>query len=120
MNSYKGNPIFNNGAKALPKNPSISCNWVFGNYLLAEELFAKDLQSFEICVLVNKNLCGKLFSSLESPKVFDGIFKVTSVLFFIPDFVLLSYELNNFTFKALYRIILYWYHIKKKKITTIQ
>ena len=81
MNSYKGNPIFNNGAKALPKNPSISCNWVFGNYLLAEELFAKDLQSFEICVLVNKNLCGKLFSSLESSKALIEFSKLLQFYF---------------------------------------
>ena len=39
-----------------------------------------------VCVLVNNNLCGKLFSSLESPTIFNDIFKVFSVLFFIPDF----------------------------------
>ena len=33
-------------------------------------------------VLVNKNLCGKLFSSLESPAIFEEILKVTSVPFF--------------------------------------
>ena len=59
---------------------------VFDNSILAEELFTKALQTFETCVLVNNNLCGKLFSSLESPTTFDGIFKVTLVLFFIPDF----------------------------------
>ena len=36
----------------------------------------------ETSISVNDNLCGKLFSSLESPITFDEIFKVTSVLFF--------------------------------------
>ena len=57
---------------------------------------------YEICVLVNNNLYGKLFSSLESPATFDGSFEVTSVLFFIPNFNLLRCELYNFTFKLLY------------------
>ena len=66
---------------------------IFDSFLLAKKLFAKDLRSFETCVLVHNNLYRKLFSSLESPKRFhevfktyDEIFKVTSVLFFIPDF----------------------------------
>ena len=75
--------------------------------MLADEPSSKALRSFETCVLVNINLCGKLFSSLESPTSFDEIFKVTSVLFFIPDFNLLSCELDNITFKVLYRVILY-------------
>ena len=33
---------------------------------------------------------------------FNERFKVTSVLFFIPDFSLLCRELDNFTFKVLY------------------
>ena len=66
------------------------------------ELFTKALGSFETCVLVNNNLCGKLFSSFESPTIFDEICKVTSILFFIPNFHLLSCELDNFTFKVLY------------------
>ena len=40
----KDNPVFNNGLKSLLKNPldcSLLCNWVFGNFTLAEELFAK-------------------------------------------------------------------------------
>ena len=53
----------------------------FDAVILAEELFGKVLRRFEICVLVNNNLCGKLFSSLESPTTFDEIFKVTLVLF---------------------------------------
>ena len=39
----------------------------FDNFILADELFGKALRSFETCALVNNNLCGKLFSSLESP-----------------------------------------------------
>ena len=45
--------------------------------MLAKKLFAKALRSFETCVLVNNNLCGKLFSLLESPATFDEIFRVT-------------------------------------------
>ena len=62
----------------------------------------KLLRSFETCVLVNNKLCGKLFSLLKSTTTFDGIFKVTSISFFIPDFNLLSCELENFTFQVLY------------------
>ena len=58
----KGNPVFSNGPKSLHKNipdcPILS-NWVFDNFLLAEEPFAKVFRSFETCVLVNNNLCGK-------------------------------------------------------------
>ena len=41
-------------------------------------------------------------SSLESPTAVDESFEVTSILLFIPDFNLLSSELDNFTFKVLY------------------
>ena len=71
-------------------------------FFYADEPFAKALRSFETCVLVNNNLCRKLFSSLESGTTFDEIFKITSVPFYIPDFNLLSCELGNFTFKVLY------------------
>ena len=70
----KGNPVFTNDIKSLPKNPldcPILCNWVFDNFMLAEELFAKASQSLETCVLGNENLFGKLFLSLESPILFD-------------------------------------------------
>ena len=70
----------------------------FDNFILAEELFAKALQILKTSVLVNNNLCGKLFSSLESPATFDESFKVASAPFFIPDFNLLSCKLDNFTF----------------------
>ena len=59
----KGKPIFSNGSKILPKNPSnwtISCKWVFDNFISAAEPFAKDLQNFEKRVLDNNNLRGKL------------------------------------------------------------
>ena len=63
----KDNPVFSNGPKILPKNPPdclILCSWVFDNFILAEEFIAKVLRNFRTCVLVNNNLCGKLFSSL--------------------------------------------------------
>ena len=81
----KDNLILSNRPKSLPRNPHdfpILCNWVFYNFILAEELFAKPSRSFETRVLVNNSLGGKSFSSLESPTTFDEIFKVTSVPFF--------------------------------------
>ena len=89
----KGNPNFSNGPKRLPKSPpdcTISGNWIFDNFILADETFAKALRSFKTSVLVNNNLCGKIFSSLESSITFDESFKVTSVPLFIPNFNLLS------------------------------
>ena len=80
---------------------------IFDNFLLAREPFTKDLWSLESCILVNYNSCGKLVSSLESPIKFDESFKVTLVLLFIPDFNLLRSELDNFTYKMLYWVILY-------------
>ena len=70
--------------------------------MLADEPFAKALQSFETCVLVNNNLCRKLLSSLGSRETLDEIFKVTLVPFFIPDFNLLICESDNCTIKVLY------------------
>ena len=99
----KGNPFLSNGPKSLPRNPPDCpslCNWVFNNFILAEELFANALQNFQTYVLVNNNLCRKLYSSLEPPATFDENFKVASVPFFIPDFNLLSCELENFTHKV--------------------
>ena len=75
---------------------------LYDNFILAEELFAKALGSLKTCALVNNNFCGILFSSLESPTIFDEIFKVTSVPSFIADFNLLSCKLDNFMFKVLY------------------
>ena len=59
-----------------------------------------------ICVLVNHNLCRISFSSLASPKTFEEILKVISVPFFIPDFNLLSFQFDNFTFKCYAEFIL--------------
>ena len=89
---YKGNPVFSNVPKSLSRNPPdwpILCNWVFDNFISAKELSAKALQTFETC------LCRKLFSALESSTNFDKILKVTSVPFFMSDFNLLIYELDN-------------------------
>ena len=104
----KGNAVFSNGPKSPPKNPpdcTILDNWVFENFILAVESFETALQLFKTCVLVNNNLWGKLFSSLESPTIFDERFKVASVPFFIADFNLLSCKLDNFTFNVLYWVI---------------
>ena len=101
----KDNSVFSNGPKSLPKNSPdclTLCNWVFDNFILAEEFFVKALLSVETCVLVYNNLCRKLFSSLELPATYDEIFKVTLVPLFIPDFNSLSCELDNFMFKMLY------------------
>ena len=60
----KGNPVFSHGPKGLTKiSPDchILYNWVFDTFILPDEPFAKALQSFKICVLVNNNLCGKYF-----------------------------------------------------------
>ena len=86
----------------IPPNCIILDNGVFENVILADEAFAKALQIFETCVSVNNNLCGKLVSSLDSQTAFDERFKFTWVPFFIPDFNLLSCELDNFTLKVLY------------------
>ena len=78
--SLKTIQFFSNGPKSLPKSPPdcpILYNRVFDNFLLADESIAKALQSLETCVLVNNNLSGKLFSSLESPTPFS---KTTSKL----------------------------------------
>ena len=74
--------------KNLPDCP-ILCIWIFVNFVLAKEFFSKALRSFETYVLVNNNLCGKLFPSLESPTTFDEIFSVIPVPFFILDFTIL-------------------------------
>ena len=68
-------------------------------------------KALKTLVIVNNNLCRKLFSSLVSPTTFDEIFRVTSVPFFIPDFNLLGCELDNFMFKSVilshFTLILY-------------
>ena len=59
---------------------------VLVKFILADQPFSKALQSLETCVLVNNNLGGKLFSSLEAQATIDESFKVTSERFFIPNF----------------------------------
>ena len=87
----KDNPFFSNGPESWAKNHPdfpILYNRVFDKFILAEELFATTLQSFETCSWVNYNLCGKLFTSLESLTTIEEIFKVSSVPFLKPDFYL--------------------------------
>ena len=60
-------PVFIKGQRNLPKNcpkSTILDNWVFENFMLAVEAFAKTFRIFEICELVENNSCGKLASSL--------------------------------------------------------
>ena len=70
-------------------------------------IICESLQSLKTCVLINNNLWGNIVSKLELPIAFDERFKVSSELFFISDFNLLSLELDSFAFKVLYWVILY-------------
>ena len=67
----------------LNKNPPdcILDNWVFENFILADERFAKTLRVFETCVPVDNNLCEKSVSLLQFLVKFDERFKVTPVPF---------------------------------------
>ena len=117
----KGNLVFNNSLKSLLNNPCgcpILCNWVFDNFILAAEFYVKALRSRETCVLINDNLWGKLFSSLESAIIIDERFKVTSVPFFVTGFNLLSCELDNFAINVFYWVVsmLILYYDKNKII----
>ena len=79
------------------------CKWVFDDFMLAEELFAKSFRSLETCVLI-------IIYEENYSRHYDHqqhLMKVTSVPFFIPDFDFLSRELDIFTFKVLYWVILY-------------
>ena len=47
----KGNPVSSNSPKRLPKNPpycTILCNWVFDNFILAEEYLKKLYKSLKL------------------------------------------------------------------------
>ena len=68
-------------------------------FILVDKPFAKALPIFETFVLANNSLYRELVSSIKFPIKFDEKLKVASVLFFIPDFSLLSCELDSFTFK---------------------
>ena len=75
----KGNPVFNNGPKSLPENGpdcAILCNLVFDDFILADKPFGQALRNFQTGVLINNNLCGKLFSALESPTTFEQFSKL--------------------------------------------
>ena len=61
-------------------------NWVFDNFISADELLVKAVQILETCVSVNNSLYTKLVSLLESIITFDEKFKVTLVSVSIPDF----------------------------------
>ena len=57
----KWKPVFSNGLKSLPRNPPdypISCKWVFENFTLADELFAKTIRNLKTCVLADNNVFG--------------------------------------------------------------
>ena len=59
------------------------------------------IQVLEACVSLNYNRCGELISSLEFSIQFDERFKVISERFFIGDYNLLSFELDDLIFKVL-------------------
>ena len=49
----KGNPVFSNGPRSLPRNPPaciILDNWVFDSLILTDELFAKALWRVVTCL----------------------------------------------------------------------
>ena len=64
----------------------------FNNFMLAKELFANVLQSFETCVKVMCETYVETYS--HHKRHLMNSFKVTSVPFFIPDFNLLSCKLD--------------------------
>ena len=112
----KSNLTFKNGPRSLPRDPpdcTILSKWVFANFILADEFFAKALRSFGPCLLVSYSLWGKFVSSL------DETFLITSVAFFVANFNLLSCEWDNFTVTLLDWVILHWYYIKYFIVMTL-
>ena len=95
-----------NNSKKYSSVCNILESWVFDNFILADEPFAKALRIFENCMLVNNNLCGKLASSLE---LLINVMKVSELIDYHFLFLLLTYccEIDNFMFKVLYWVILY-------------
>ena len=79
--------------------------------ILADKLFAKALQFFVTCQLINNNLYGKLVSSSELSIMLDDSLKTILVSSFIADLNLLSCEFDSVTFKLL-SYFLFWYYIK--------
>ena len=104
----KGNPVFSNGPRGLPRNPPdclILDNWGFDKLVSVDDLLAKALQRFSTYLLANNNLWGKLVSL--SSNISNDNLKTTLVSLFIADFNLLSCKFDSFTFKLLYCVILY-------------
>ena len=62
------------GPNKKPRNCKILDNWSVKNFTLADEPFAKSLQTFENFALVKNNLHGKLVSPLEFSIKFNEIF----------------------------------------------
>ena len=80
----KGKP--STGPRNLPRNPpdcTILDRWIFGNFISADELFAKALRSFATCLSKINSLYEKLVSSLDSPITYDESFSVISVAFLL-------------------------------------
>ena len=105
----KGKAVFSTASRSLPIYTSVCPilrDWVFDNFILADELFENALHILETYVWVTNDLWEKLVPSLKLPVTFDERFKVISVPFFILDFDLLSCELDNLTIKMLHRLIL--------------
>ena len=67
----------------IPPEGIILDKWVFENFILVDETFAKASRIFETCVSFNNILYGKLVSSLELPIKFDGRFEITLVTFLL-------------------------------------
>ena len=63
----KYNPDYSNSPKSLPINPPDYSTAFLIIFILADALFPKALRSLKTGLLVNNNLCEKLFSSLEAP-----------------------------------------------------
>ena len=67
-----------------------------------------------LCISSKYFKCKITSINIEFPIKIDERFKDISVPFFIPDFILLSYELSSFTLKVLCLVILYEYDFKTK------
>ena len=50
---------------SIPSDCIIWDNWVFENFILADEPFVKALRIFETCISINNNLCAKLVATLD-------------------------------------------------------
>ena len=69
----KGKPVFSNGCTKNPLDCPTLCNWIFDNFILADEPFAKAIWSLRTCVLVDNNLYWRhYYSKLEISKVVDN------------------------------------------------